>query len=520
MSATAETPKIERHGPIQAILAAWTGKEMPALQAAAVAVGQFVGTGLLSYRTALETLNQSAEARGYFRRFDSDDVAACIESSLLSGQYSQTAANDNEHQTKGDNDFESEKALSDLTDPGGLVSNIVDWIVSSSSHPSRELALAATLPFVGALMGRRFASPTDLRTNFYTIGVASSGYGKDQARTQIKRLITAAGLDRYAGPSRFMSATALRRTVLAKPSCFCMVDEFGGMMRQMNDRHASIHSQLIRSDLLELFTSADTYFEGAAYANTPAERVHNPNLCLYGTSTPEDFWASVSSLNTSDGLLPRFLLFNVTGPKPSRVVADRLVTDVPAALVQSCQELMLAGRGTGNLSKLDMGGEPCKPTVAQYAPDALVELSNFEAFIEQKQTVVSTESAPILNRAVEHAIKLALTVSVATNWEQPVITGHAMKWAIQLAWLSTCTMIGETHDRISDNLREADIKRIFGHIKRAGQDGITEGCIADRCGSIDRNRRSELLSDLMLSGRIDERISATKGRPKKRYYVI
>lgn len=146
--------------------------------------------------------------------------------------------------------------LSDLTNPGGVVSELIDWIVSSSSRPSRELALSAVLPFVGALLGRRFASPTDLRTNFYTVALADSGYGKDHARTQLKRLITAAGLDRFSGPNRFMSATALRNSVTTKPSCLCMVDEFGGMMRQINDPRAGIHSMLIRSDLLEMFTSA------------------------------------------------------------------------------------------------------------------------------------------------------------------------------------------------------------------------------------------------------------------------
>jgi hypothetical protein len=41
-------------------------------------------------------------------------------------------------------------------------------------------------------------------------------------------------------------------------------------------------------------------------------------------------------------------------------------------------------------------------------------------------------------------------------------------------------MIEETGDRISDNQREADKKRIYGHIKLAGKDGITDGKIGDR----------------------------------------
>ncbi len=99
----------------------------------------------------------------------------------------------------------SRDSLSALTDPGGVVSELVDWIVSSASRPSRELALSAVIPFVGALLGRRFASHSDLRTNFYVVALADSGYGKDHARSQLKRLITAAGLDRISGPNRFMT---------------------------------------------------------------------------------------------------------------------------------------------------------------------------------------------------------------------------------------------------------------------------------------------------------------------------
>jgi len=318
-----------------------------------------------------------------------------------------------------------------------------------------------------------------------------------------------------------MSASALRVAVMAKPSCLCMVDEFGGMMRQINDRKSGIHSLLIRSDLLEMFSSGRHIFSRRGLRRfTFAGKLHNPNLCIYGTSTPEDFWGSVSSLNTTDGLLPRFLLFNVTGPKPNRVVAKTLVYDVPSSLVESCRALALAGRGPGNISNLDMGKMASTPTVVPYADEAATELARFEAFVEEKELAIGAESAPILNRAVEHAIKLALTVSVGTNWETPLITAHAMKWAAQLAWLSTCTMIEETCDRIADNSREADLKRILGHIKKAGQDGITEGTIADRCGGIDKKRRCELIDDLILAGRIVERVTPTGGRPKKRYYPL
>ena len=420
-----------------------------------------------------------------------------------------------------DKKIAGETTLADLTNPGGIVSDLVDWIVSSSSRPSRELALAAVLPFVGALLGRRFASPTDLRTNFYTVGLAGSGFGKDHARAQLKLLATEAGLEQFIGPNRFMSATALRGLVMAKPSCLCMVDEFGGMMRQINDKKAGIHNQLIRSDLLEMFTSARTSFEGAAYAGNPTpERIYSPNLCLYGSSTPEDFWASVSSLNTSDGLLPRFLLFNVTGPKPARIVAERSIGSVPRLLIEACQALVMAGRGSGNLSGIDTGAARYKAAMVPYADDAKTELERFEAFVDEREAVVAHQSLPILNRAVEHAIKLALTVSVAKDHRKPVISGDSMVWATKLAWLSTATMIEETGGRIADNQREADRNRILDHIKKAGKDGITEGKIGDRCASIERNRRADILKDLLDADRVERREIKTGARSRIRYYAV
>jgi hypothetical protein len=92
---------------------------------------------------------------------------------------------------------------------------------------------------------------------------------------------------------------------------------------------------------------------------------------------------------------------------------------VPQSLIEAVQALALSGRGTGNLSNNDNGGFAYKPNIVRYSADAETELARFEASIEEKEITSTPESAPILNRAKEHAIKLALTVSVATDCEQP-----------------------------------------------------------------------------------------------------
>jgi chromosome segregation and condensation protein ScpB len=80
-------------------------------------------------------------------------------------------------------------------------------------------------------------------------------------------------------------------------------------------------------------------------------------------------------------------------------------------------------------------------------------------------------------------------------------------------------MIQEASEKISDNTREANKKRILEHIKKAGKEGITEGRIADRCGSIDKRQRSEIIEDLRLGCRIAAKtVAPVTGRPRTRWY--
>jgi hypothetical protein len=414
--------------------------------------------------------------------------------------------------------------LESLTRPGGLIEELVDWIVSSAERPSRPLALAAAITFVGTLMGRRYASPTDLRSNFYVMALAPSAYGKEHARAQLKRLAAKAGLDNLIGPNRFMSASAVRNTLRDQPALCCFIDEFGSLFRQMCDPRAGLHNQLIKSDLLELFSSAATYFTGAAYAGTAAVRIQAPNLSLYGTSTAADFWTAVSSLNTVDGLIARFILFNVDGARPDRVVPARAVDDIPAELIERCRALAFTGWKGGNLSNLNLGS--VAPTITKVALDQEAEdvLDDYKTQIDTQMADASDAVAPILGRAVEHAIKLALVAAVATTPEQPLITGQHMRWGRDLATYSARAMVNETHDHIADSDRERNVQRILGHIKKAGSRGMTTGELADRTRSIDRRQRTEILEDLALAGRVREesigRRDLQGGRPSTRYFVM
>ena len=406
--------------------------------------------------------------------------------------------------------------IHDLTNPPGLVGRIVDWIEASAERPNRALYLAAALAFVGTLAGRKFASPSDLRTNLYFVTLAPSGHGKDHAIRQIKRLSEAANLDRYIGPARIMSASALRNLAKRERSVVCLMDEFGGFMRQIHDRRAGIHNQLIKLDLLEFFSSAATSFSGAEYASEPATKIYAPNLSISGTSTPADFWASLSSMSTLDGLLARIILLNVDGPKPARRVPPQGPRDVPASIVEECRGLAeLGGR-----RNLDCGrGDAPDPTVVDFDFEAAVL---FDQFTQRIDTAEESSDETPLTRVREHAIKLAVTVAAGENPNQPIITAETFLWASQLALLSATTLMGEARDRIADNDREAAYNRIIEVIKKGAKAGVTEGRIRDRTRGIDQRVYREIISDLQSSGRVRllRKDVGSKGRPSERWVFV
>lgn len=178
----------------------------------------------------------------------------------------------------------------ELTHPGGLVEEIVDWIVASSDRPSRQLALAGVLPFVGSMIGRRFASTEQhTKSNIYVIALAPSGYGKEHARAQLKLLAEEAKLSDMIGMSHVMSASALRKAVMRNPSSLSMIDEVDSFFAQINDPRAGTNQSMIKADLKEFFSTARNYFSGAEYSGTPAVKIHHPNFSIYGTGTPDAF---------------------------------------------------------------------------------------------------------------------------------------------------------------------------------------------------------------------------------------
>ena len=143
----------------------------------------------------------------------------------------------------------------------GVLALMVEHILATAIRPQPWLAVGASLAVLGALMGRKVRTPTNLRSNLYVLGIAESGGGKDHARKAIKEILVQAGLSHHLGGERLASGAGLITALVRQPAALFQIDEFGRFLANVVDkRRAPKHLSEIWDLFTELATSAGDHF--------------------------------------------------------------------------------------------------------------------------------------------------------------------------------------------------------------------------------------------------------------------
>ena len=311
----------------------------------------------------------------------------------------------------------------------GALELLVDYILASAVRPQPILAIGASLCALGALMGRKYRTQTNLRTNLYVVGMAGSGGGKDHARSCIKEAFIAAGLQRYLGGNRIASGSGLLTALYRQPSSLFQIDEFGQFLGNIvNKRHAPKYLAEIWDLLTELYTSAGGTFFGAEYADQnqrPRQDIAQPCCCVHATTVPESFWAALQEGSMVDGSLARFLVFQTDDDVPDRNRRPKPVSEVPGELIEALQEIAagMPGHARGNIAALVEGPMIVpEPYPVPMAPDAeqLFDVLDAELTARQREAIGTNRSA-VLARVWENTAKVALIKAVSASPQAPVI---------------------------------------------------------------------------------------------------
>lgn len=403
-----------------------------------------------------------------------------------------------------------------LCTPPGLIGDLVEWMNASDDRPSPQMNLGAAISFLGSLMGRRFAHPSKgARTNFYCVGVAPTGFGKAHAPLALKELARVAGVDGFLGPGRVKSESAIRKLLETKPTVCCLMDELGGVMRNILSKKASSHEAGIRDIMLEVFSCANTTYSGAEGASEKAVPILNPNFCVYGASTPSDLWGNFSSGSAADGFLPRWLVFDGGTVRGEYQDPTADVFDPPAHLRKALHTL-LDVRPSGNLNGV-VSAKPITATWGEGARDFFGALrAEKERAIDAARGAGRSSEEVILSRFAEHSVKLSLLYAVSVDARAPVITTAALEWARDVVEHSTAALVAAIEGNVADNDRQAEYLATLAMVRDAGGDGILESALIKRVrGRWDKRRHDDIVGQMLAGGVVwrENRAPAGGGRP-------
>lgn len=404
--------------------------------------------------------------------------------------------------------------------PPGLLGEIVEWIVASSETPSPQLALGAAIVLLGGLTGRRFEGPTRARTNFYGIGVAPTGWGKDWPCKAGPTLAYAAGLQKYVGPDDIKSDSAIRKLLEARPTVAVFIDEFGGYLRKILDRRAASHDARTRDLLLTMFSRANGIYGGSEGATEKAVPIINPNLGVFGVSTPTDLWKAFTSASAEDGLLPRFLIFGVPEGRPEIVEPTMEPDTPPHALLQRLRALMDI-RPKGNLN--GVAGQANKPIRATWADGADAWFHAFRTFKREEAIASGGMREIVASREAEHLIKLANLYAVGCDAQNPVISLAALEWAREVVTASSAALLAALESRVADSDRQAEYLWVLRTVREAGSFGIPEAVLIRMIrGRFDKRRYDDIVAQLMSAGEVSRAVGSGPkgGRPAARLFPM
>jgi uncharacterized protein DUF3987/bifunctional DNA primase/polymerase-like protein len=319
-------------------------------------------------------------------------------------------------------------------DVPGVVGETIEWIVATARRPNRVLALAAAIPFVGTLIGRRVAGPTMSATHLYAVAVAPTGAGKQHPIDCINALMIAAGAQEHIGPGTFMSASALCNFVIRRPLSLCCSDELGAYLGKLNAKNASGHEREATRVLRSLWGVSFGLTSMPEWADRMALQVHTPALSFFGTSTPDELFQALQGESIDNGLLSRFLLLcsnlrarDMPPQLPSKVV--------PVDLATKCQQLY---RWHGTAAELIDLKRPVEQQVTQlpWANEAAEkEYLNFAHMIHDR---IDQDPAlqPFFIRTAETAVRLATIRAVGLGFRQAAVSVDDMRWGAGIAWIA------------------------------------------------------------------------------------
>jgi len=391
---------------------------------------------------------------------------------------------------------ELETLSSNYLSPPGFVGQFAEFQTAHSRFKQPIISLAASLCFVGAMIGRKYRTEENTRSNLFITLLSPTGSGKQFPRDVIKKFDQEHDL-RMFGSEKVTSRAAIERLIAWRPSCLFLIDEFGMYLKQLMATTTGYQADII-STLMEVFTSSTGYYYPLDRAAQEDERfsIDQPCLSVFSTSTPDTYWEGLNSGKIRDGSMNRFLIFQTPDKRPERH-RPPILDKFPKDLIDKALTFRDTPISNKHGNVVPVQGHP-EPVTLNYSDEAFICFENLEDECTKLIDARSVTSAMWV-RVTEYAKKIALIVAVGDN--KSTIELEYAQYGCELVRFLTDQAIISIHLNLSDNQNERVSKKVERLIRDAGKAGISSTILTQRTRYLNNARhRKEILSDLQDSG--------------------
>lgn len=309
----------------------------------------------------------------------------------------------------------------------GFVDDVMQFTLDTAPYPNRPLAFVGAIALLGTLTGRKVREPGNIRTNVQILALASSGVGKDWPRkVNSSVLLHAEESRKIAGKSA--SGEGIEDRLIGHPVILKQDDEIDTLFENMRDnKEARYRNQF--GMLLELYGEAGGWRAIRDRAGEKPGLIYQPHLVLFGTTTPGEFYGSLSGKMLNKGLLARLITVEA-GERWKRKRPDW--RDPPEPIISVAKEWSkFRPPGWGNVSD-----ESCGQAVPLVVPFSDESQRSLEAFADRcddaYRQAAKSGNEPVMAiwaRAVEKATQLSLIYACSVHGTSAVIELPAVHWA-------------------------------------------------------------------------------------------
>jgi len=359
--------------------------------------------------------------------------------------------------------------------------------------------------------------PGDLRTNLYLLALVGASSGKDFPRKVNTYIMEQLGEITALG-DKFVSGEGLQDALFMSPNMLYQNDEIDELLYKLNDRNRGAFIESIMGTLLTLYTSASTIYPMRRKSGKEHPGViDQPHLTIFGTATPQFYYAALSERMMSNGFFARMIIVD-TEKRPFSQDAG-LVSQISDRVLETARwwRAFQPGEMKGNLGKFHPS-----PITIPFDDQSKAFMRDFRHFADEEYSKAEdrndTVAMTVWGRANENARKLALIYACSENHQKPEIALPATQWASEFVTCQIRRQLFKAKDHAAKTKFQALCKEALRQLRQwhhsHGKRGMPSWILRRQLGVMPREF-TDLLIELDAQRYVKIDRVPTKGRPKE-----